>query len=66
VNLREKDNVLVLDIIDNGKGVSEEQLSDRSSFGLIGMRERAQHLGGDVFIQKADGKGTWVLVTIPL
>ena len=66
VRLKEKDSVLVLEVIDNGKGVSQEQLSDRSSFGLMGMRERAQHLGGNVFIEKADGKGTKVLVTIPL
>ena len=66
VSLREKDNVLALEIIDNGKGIPEEQLSDRSSFGLIGMKERAQHLGGNAFIKKADGKGTKVLVTIPL
>ena len=66
VSLREKNNVLALEIIDNGKGVSEEQLSDRSSFGLIGMKERAQHLGGNALIKKADGKGTKVLVTIPL
>jgi signal transduction histidine kinase len=66
VSLRGKNNVLTLEIIDNGKGVSEEQLSDRSSFGLIGMKERAHHLGGNAFIEKADGKGTKVLVTIPL
>jgi two-component system, NarL family, sensor histidine kinase UhpB len=66
VSLREEDNILSLEIIDDGKGVTEEQLSDRNSFGLIGMRERAQHLGGDMFIERADGKGTKVLVTIPL
>jgi len=66
VSLTEKDRVLVLEVADNGKGVTEDQLSDRNSFGLIGMRERAQHLGGNLSIQKADGKGTKVLVTIPL
>jgi len=65
VNLTEKDRMLVLEVTDNGKGVTEEQLSDRRSFGLIGMRERAQHLGGDVSIKRADGKGTKVLVKIP-
>jgi PAS domain S-box-containing protein len=66
ISLKEENHVLALEIIDNGKGVSEEQLSDRSSFGLIGMRERAQHLGGDFILKGVDGKGTKVLVTIPL
>jgi signal transduction histidine kinase len=37
---------------------------ERRSFGLVGMRERAELLGGTVEIKSAPGKGTQVLVSI--
>jgi len=35
-------------------------------FGLIGMRERAEHLGGELRLDSQPGKGTQVEVTVPL
>lgn len=66
VNLREKKRELVLKVSDNGKGIEEEHISDLESFGLIGIKERARFLGGEVMIEGIEGKGTTVIVSIPL
>jgi len=66
VNLVETDSVLVLDVTDDGKGISEEQLSDPHSLGILGMRERVQYLGGDINIKGVPNKGTRVTVRVPL
>ncbi len=66
VDLANKDNVLVLEVRDNGTGIDAEKVSSRSSFGLMGMRERARFLGGEINIMGYPGKGTTVRVSIPL
>jgi len=65
VSLKEKTGKLELQVRDNGKGITEEQISDPKSFGLIGMRERAQFLGGEVEIKGVQDKGTTVTARIP-
>ena len=57
---------LVMNIGDNGKGVSELDVSGSHSFGLMGMRERAHIFGGSVTIKGEEGKGTTVSTRIPL
>ncbi len=61
---KEKGNLL-LEVRDNGKGISDEQLSGGKSLGLLGMRERASLLGGEITISGIPGKGTTVSVRIP-
>lgn len=56
---------VVLEVRDNGRGIGEEQLSTGRSFGILGMRERALLLGGELTISGAAGKGTIVRVRIP-
>ncbi len=65
VRLAEEDEGLTLEVHDNGKGVNEEQLSAGSSLGILGMRERALLLGGELTITGAPGKGTTLRVRIP-
>ncbi|MGO9377722.1 MAG: ABC transporter substrate binding protein [Dissulfurispiraceae bacterium] len=57
---------LALIVKDDGIGISEEKLLDHTSYGLIGIRERARYLGGDVIIGGSPDKGTSVEVNIPL
>lgn len=66
ITLKEELGGIVLRISDNGKGIEEEQRSDPKAFGLISMRERAHSWGGDVKINGSPGKGTIVVITIPL
>jgi len=65
VRLCADDRQLVLEIKDNGQGISEDRLPDSRSLGLLGMRERARSLGGDVAISGDPGQGTLVTLTIP-
>jgi PAS domain S-box-containing protein len=56
---------LILQVRDNGKGVSENDLADKKTFGILGMRERAHVFGGEVTLNGAPGHGTIVTVRIP-
>lgn len=66
VRLAKEDGNLTLEVHDNGEGVSEEQLSSGRSLGILGMRERASLLGGELTITGAAGEGTTVRVRIPV
>jgi signal transduction histidine kinase len=55
----------VLQIRDNGIGLSEEDLRKPTSHGIRGMRERAQQLGGDVSVSGSSGAGTTVVISVP-
>lgn len=66
ISLQGGPNQLALSIHDNGRGVTAAELADRKAIGLLGMRERAQSVGGAVTITGEPGRGTTVLVTIPL
>lgn len=57
---------LMLEVGDNGRGISDVELADKVSLGLLGMRERAAMLGGEVRITGTAGKGTTVQVRIPV
>ncbi len=54
-----------LDIRDDGKGMSGVDLANPHSLGLLGMRERANLLGGVVSFSPRAGGGTVVTVQIP-
>jgi signal transduction histidine kinase len=69
VTLEERDGELRLEIQDHGAGFEVEPPGSRSAgdgLGLMGMRERAEHLGGSLLIQSAPGVGTTVSARIPL
>jgi signal transduction histidine kinase len=53
-------------IRDNGRGFDQAHAALSKSLGLLGMRERAAILGGQVNISSAPGKGTTVTAWIPL
>lgn len=57
---------LVLNVRDNGVGMREEAVGAEQSLGLIGMRERARALGGDVRIGSRPGYGTVVAMLLPV
>ena len=55
-----------LQVGDNGRGISSVEQSGPKSFGLLGMRLRAQQQGGSFDIRSTSGTGTTVIVSIPL
>jgi len=66
VVLEQVGDSLVMEVRDNGRGITEPEINNTHSIGLLGMRERAALLGGEVAFQGEPGKGTTVRVTIPL
>ncbi|HPJ97825.1 MAG TPA: ATP-binding protein, partial [Syntrophales bacterium] len=66
VRLFEKNATLVLEVTDDGRGVTRAQVEDPRSFGLIGMRERVHPWGGTVAVEGQENQGTRVTVTVPL
>jgi signal transduction histidine kinase len=57
---------LVMEVRDNGRGVSPEEVNSRTALGILGMKERAALIGGAVIIAGQPGTGTRVQVRIPL
>jgi two-component system sensor histidine kinase UhpB len=56
----------IVRIIDNGRGAAHVARADRRSFGLLGMRERAAQLGGEIQIRTAPDMGFALTITLPL
>jgi signal transduction histidine kinase len=65
INVEESAGNLTLEVDDNGKGISESEISNPKSLGLLGMKERAHIFGGELNIVGTHGKGTTVTVKIP-
>ena len=66
VRLAKENGNLTLEVQDNGIGIGAEQLSGARALGILGMRERAALLGGQLTIIGAPEKGTTVRVRIPV
>jgi signal transduction histidine kinase len=56
---------LMLEIRDDGNGITDEQISAGTALGILGIRERALLLEGELFIRGIPGKGTSVKVRLP-
>ena len=57
---------VLLQVDDNGRGIPPEALHDTKSLGLLGMRERASVLGGEVSFAPVQPSGTRVTLRLPL
>jgi signal transduction histidine kinase len=66
VQLTQENEQVVLTVRDNGRGISEEEITNTKSIGLLGMRERATLIGGELSLHGAPGKGTTVMLRAPL
>jgi PAS domain S-box-containing protein len=59
------DGELVLIVSDNGRGITETERSDALSLGLLGMKERAHLIGGEVDVVRGKEGGTVIRVRVP-
>jgi signal transduction histidine kinase len=66
VRLAQDEQELLLTVRDNGRGISEREIIHTRSIGLIGMKERAAQVGGEVFFFGLPGRGTTVSLRVPL
>src|SRR5690606_18251151 len=64
LSLKKQDNHLVISIIDNGRGF--ELRNKKKGIGLQNMLTRANEMGGTLDIRSKKGKGTTIIVTIPI
>jgi PAS domain S-box-containing protein len=68
VQFREEDGQFVLTVADNGRGFVPNAggTAKPKSFGILGMGERAEALGGRVEITSGLAQGTTVIVRLPI
>jgi signal transduction histidine kinase len=59
-------STVVLTVRDNGRGFTPSAPRKQGSYGLVGLRERAYLLGGEIRIDSAPGRGTVVEMRIPM
>ncbi|MFC1563969.1 PAS domain-containing protein [candidate division KSB1 bacterium] len=65
IDIHEKAEDLLIEVADNGIGINKKHLSDKKSFGLLGMRERIRPFKGELEIIGIKNKGTTVKIAIP-
>jgi signal transduction histidine kinase len=65
VILTQTEDAVELQVHDNGRGITDEEIHNPKSFGMIGMRERAQYLQGAVEIKGEPNIGTTITVRFP-
>jgi signal transduction histidine kinase len=66
IDLHFDTDALQLRVRDDGCGFDPRDLNGEGHFGLIGMRERAQEIGGELRIRSEAASGTEVIVNVPL
>jgi signal transduction histidine kinase len=66
ITLGHTDDELELTVEDNGTGFAQQASPRAGSFGLLGMRERADLLGGRLELGNAPGGGARLTVRLPL
>jgi PAS domain S-box-containing protein len=64
IGLLAKQGSLLMEISDNGRGITEGEIAKARSFGLLGMKERALLLGGEMEIKGVPAQGTTLTVRI--
>jgi signal transduction histidine kinase len=66
VALHASSRAVTLEVKDNGRGIAPAAIDDPHAVGLLGMRERARLVGGTLRIAAAPGRGTRVVVRLPI
>ncbi|MBN2027248.1 MAG: PAS domain S-box protein [Actinobacteria bacterium] len=66
IRLKVEGESVLLEITDNGRGIRLSEIDDIKSLGILGMKERVNLLGGDFSITGREGKGTKILVSLPI
>lgn len=62
----QEEQIITLTIEDNGKGFEANKKTENRSLGLIGMRERTLMIGGEFDIESNPGKGTKLMIRVPV
>lgn len=65
ITLDQSEDKLTMDVADDGRGINPGDLMKATSFGILGMQERANLLGGSLTIKERNNGGTIVHLEIP-
>jgi len=65
IEISDAENVLTLEVMDNGKGISTLDLLKPKSFGIRGLHERAKTVGGWIDVSTS-ATGTSIILSVPL
>ena len=60
------DNIFCLSVKDNGKGFVYDEVKYKNTLGLLGMTERVRMLNGELAIESSPGKGTTIIIKVPI
>ncbi|MFC1520931.1 sensor histidine kinase [Elusimicrobiota bacterium] len=66
IKLEKANGELALTVSDNGRGITNDQLSSYKSFGLLSIRERVSFWGGRAGFRGIPNKGTTAIIHFPL
>ena len=66
IEVSDLEDCLTLEITDNGRGASPDDLAKLQSFGLLGLKERAHHVGGWLDVVTGEGQGMTLILSVPL
>jgi signal transduction histidine kinase len=66
VSLEETTAFLTLQVRDDGRGITESEIRSPKSIGLLGMQERVRLWAGEIHFHGTPGKGTTIIVRLPL
>jgi two-component system, NarL family, sensor histidine kinase UhpB len=65
IDLSDREGVLTLEVSDDGQGMTPDAQRKAKSFGLLGLRERAEKVGGWLDVSSSP-RGTSVILSVPL
>lgn len=66
IELSDAEDVLTLEISDNGRGITQSEFDKPNAFGIKGLHERAKTVGGWLDVSTRSGHGTSIILSIPL
>jgi len=66
IKIVQESNRVTMQIKDNGKGITKEQIINSKSFGIVGMRERLKNLQGSIIFTSKPNEGTTLDIKIPI
>jgi PAS domain S-box-containing protein len=65
VELKQASQWVQLEVRDNGRGITDGEINNPVTAGLLGMRERVRLLNGEITFQGTQGRGTRIRVRLP-